>query len=403
VKEIFKILSFVLIHGAYVAPRGPFDGIFERFQRFWVEGEPIMKLLQALRASALIASSLVLAQVSIDAQIDRNNDEPVVPLSIRNPDVVAASSYSNLRVHVFYRHKVNAKAQQAPQLSLRESGNSLSDTANAINNPSEDSAVSSAASVAAVPAPGFYPADLTYHGGAVVKSANSNNVYVNRPASHWGNPAKFLADLQKSAFVHTIDQYIGTTANNRYGVGLSSSISYPIFEPLGNNDLVRIVHAAAAAHGGGYGHIYHVFLPKGVDFCDPTGACYSPDNLSTFFFCAFHGSVQFTDIGHVLFSLEPYQNVPGCGTAQPSPNGPVVDATDSVLSHELIETITDPDGTGWWAQNSLATLGEEIADLCPVPDLASAFFKNPVSTLNGKPYEIQFEYSNKYHACANVK
>ena len=362
-----------------------------------------MKLLQALRASALIASSLVLAQVSVNAQIDRNNEEPVVPLSIRNPDLVAASSYSNLRVHVFYRHRASGKAQQAPQLSMRDSANSLSDTTSAVNNPSEDSAVSSAASVAAVPAPGFYPADVTYHGGPVVKSANSNNVYVNRPASHWGNPAKFLTDLQKSAFVQTIDQYIGTTGKNRYGVGLSSTISYPIFEPLGNNDLVRIVHAAAAAHGSGYGHIYHVFLPKGVDFCDPTGACYSPDNLSTFAFCAFHGSVQFTDIGHVLFSLEPYQNVPGCGTSQPSPNGAVVDSTNSVLSHELFETITDPDGTGWWAQNSLATLGEEIADLCPGIDLTAPLFKNPVSTLNGKPYEIQFEYSNKYHACANVK
>lgn len=114
-----------------------------------------MKLLQALRASALIASSLVLAQVSVNAQIDRNNEEPVVPLSIRNPDLVAASSYSNLRVHVFYRHMASGKAQQAPQLSMRDSANSLSDTTSAVNNPSEDSAVSSAASVAAVPAPAF--------------------------------------------------------------------------------------------------------------------------------------------------------------------------------------------------------------------------------------------------------
>jgi hypothetical protein len=359
-----------------------------------------MKRLQALRASALIASSLVLGQVSVNAQINRNNEEPTVPLSIRNSDVVAASNYSNLRVHVLSRHQVNGRA---PQLSLSKSANSLPDTVSAVNNSSEDNAVNAAASVAAVPAPGFYMADLAYHGGAVLKSVQSNNVYVDRPAAHWGNPANFLADLQKSAFVHTIDQYVGTTANNRYGVGVSSTISYPIFQPLGNNDLVRIIHAAAAVHGAGYGHIYHVFLPKGVDFCFPNGVCYSPDNLSTFVFCAFHGSVQFSDIGHVVFSLEPYQNVDGCSVAQPSPNGALVDSTDSVLSHELFEAITDPDQTAWFAQNSLAVLGDEIGDLCQSIDLTGPFFKNPISTLNGKRYEIQFEYSNTYHACANVK
>ena len=82
-------------------------------------------------------------------------------------------------------------------------------------------------------------------------------------------------------------------------------------------------------------------------------ANYSPDNPATFAFCAFHASVNFSDVGHVLFTVEPFQNVPGCAVGKPSPNGVLVDSTASVLSHQLIETITDPDGDAWWITNDL--------------------------------------------------
>ena len=52
---------------------------------------------------------------------------------------------------------------------------------------------------------------------------------------------------------------------------------------------------------------------------------------------------------------------------------------------------------GWLALNSLVEFGEEIADICEDP----FFGYNPV-TLNGKSYEIQPEYSNKFHTCAFV-
>ena len=122
----------------------------------------------------------------------------------------------------------------------------------------------------------------------------------------------------------------------------------------------------------------------------------------------YHGSVTFSDIGHVLLSVEPFQNVDGCSVATPSPNGVLVDSTANVLSHETFETITDPDppatftdllagNSGWLALNSLTEFGSEIGDVCENP-----FFQyNPV-TLNGKSYEIQPEYSNKFHACAFV-
>jgi hypothetical protein len=134
---------------------------------------------------------------------------------------------------------------------------------------------------------------------------------------------------------------------------------------------------------------------------DQTSECYSPDNPATFVFCAYHGSVTFSDIGHVLFSIEPFQNVTGCQAGAPNPNGMLADSTNSVLSHELIETITDPDGNAWIANNSLVASGSEIGDLCErgVPS-GKPFFDDPILLLNGRKYQLQLEYSNRFHACS---
>ena len=241
----------------------------------------------------------------------------------------------------------------------------------------------------------FFPADLSYQGGKVVQQAESNDLYVNCAASCWGNPATFLARLGESNFIHVTDQYVNGTASNRYTVGPAGSLAYPTFAPLGDNDLLQIAHAGAAALGTGYGHIFHIFLPKGVDVCfTGTTECYSPDNPSTFIFCAFHASVDFSDIGHVLFTVEPFQNVPGCAVGKGGPNGVLVDSTSSVLSHELIETITDPDGSAWFVTNDLDLRFAEIGDVCQ-----NSTFVYPVSNLPGRNYEIQPEYSNQAHTC----
>jgi len=93
-------------------------------------------------------------------------------------------------------------------------------------------------------------------------------------------------------------------------------------------------------------------------------------------------------------TVEPYQNVDGCSVAKPSPNGALVDSTADVLSHELIETITDPDGDAWWITNDLDLFFAEIGDVCQ-----NATFDYAVSNLPGRNYEIQPEYSNQAHAC----
>jgi hypothetical protein len=240
------------------------------------------------------------------------------------------------------------------------------------------------------------PFDLTYFGGPVVTAATSYNVYVNcdaGPASCWGTnfmtPATFLRDLNRDGFIRLVDEYIGTNARNQFPVEELSIAGVPLSLPntATIDDVLNIVFSAASFTGAvGYTSIYHVFLPQGTNMCIDETTCYSPDNFDTWVFCAFHGSVDFGPDAHVLFTVEPYQAVDGCQIPGQTPHG-VIDATASTLSHELMETITDPDGNAWF--NGL--FGLEGSDIC------SALGSNELIGL--RQYFIQKEYSNKEHGC----
>lgn len=248
--------------------------------------------------------------------------------------------------------------------------------------------------------------DLQYYGGAVLSSTVSNNIFVLTNyntcdvTSCWGpyGPSTVENVLSNSTWIHYIDQYIGSNAASRYTAGSSftgtinlGSISGGYANPVvGLDSLLYMIYSAGVQSGyNGYGHIFHVILPPGIDTCfDLSSSCYSPDHSSTFAFCAYHGSVSFGGLKY-LFSIEPYQDVPGCRTLGPSRSGSsdLTDSTASTLAHELIETITDPDvGTGW-----LDSAGNEVGDRC-------ATFKANVS-VPPYLYGIQYVYSDVDHAC----
>ena len=271
------------------------------------------------------------------------------------------------------------------------------------------------------------PADLQYHGGSVVQSAVQYLIYVNvnrnracnTVARCWGDPVRFLHDLDHSDFIHVVDPYVGETDGDRYRV--SQDLIYvddrATGRPYTDADIQTIVHAVVAALGlpTGYQSIYDVFLPPGQDVCSgrPFTSCYSPDRPSVFAFCAYHSSADFRDIGHVLYTVEPFQDVAGCASRPNGPNGPLVDSTNNTLSHETIETITDPDGTAWWNELNNALFQDEIADECsflvfspPPPALpgpqSSVYFDPSTVELNGVPYLVQPEYANATHRCTTA-
>ncbi len=233
----------------------------------------------------------------------------------------------------------------------------------------------------AIPAASQY--DLTNYGGPTVRSESSNDLYVNCSSFSgcWGAPGTFLGNLASSNFIHLLDQYTGSTANGRYTYGGGIAESYNTSGTLQDQDIYNLVYSAASAHGTGYGHVYHVFLAAGVSQCSQSaGGCYAQQ------YCAYHGAVDFGDIGHTLYTVEPYQGISGCM----SPNGRLADSTDSTLSHELYETVTDPDvqtNTAWYNN----TYGE-IGDICR----SSAGYV----TVGGTSLNLQREYSNRYHACS---
>ncbi len=226
---------------------------------------------------------------------------------------------------------------------------------------------------------GYY--DLVYYGGPYLQSAKNHNVYINCSAGNcWGTvPTTFENNYSNSNMIHITDQYVGTSANNRYPAGTAYAETYNTSGTLQDQDIYNMVYSAAKLGGTGYGHMYHVFLKSGVQQCSSSaGGCYAVQ------YCAYHGSVDFGDIGHVLYSVEPYQGISGCSV------GSLTNSTSSTLSHEVTETITDADV----AQNNLAwynNAGGEIGDICAG--------SNGNVTLNGTSYYIQSEYSNRYSAC----
>ena len=261
-----------------------------------------------------------------------------------------------------------------------------------------------------------FPADLSYLGGAIVPFAQSHPIFLlpngSCPiATCWGDPESFLTDFAESTLAHVTDQYVGQHSDDRYTLGNEFALSYkPPAVPLTDGNIRAIVHAAALASGEtGYGHIYHVFLPPGQDECFSASdkVCYSPDKPNSFVFCAYHNSVTFKDIGHVLYTVEPFQNVNGCRVRPGTPNGQLIDSTNSTLSHELVETITDPDGDAWFNFTAVVLAGAEIGDECQLfviqqisPTTFAAFGDPTVFRVGKHIYATQSEYNNMDHACS---
>jgi len=355
---------------------------------------PAMPLLRrVLITSASAASVAVFCSLCLQAQTTNRTVRP------SPADYEAAGKATSVKHHAWPANTEAAKTIKITGLSTAHR-----DSADATPN-------------AAAPDSGGrrYPGDLEYHGGPVVVSMESHAIYLHPNggctiAGCWGNPEGFLRDLGKSDFIHVVDQYTGRTAHNRYTVAEeATNINYtPPSKPFTDADMVALVHAVVVSRAEdhdyetGYGHEYHVFLPPGQDECFDTtySVCYSPDIPSTFFFCAYHGSMDFQDIGHVLYSVEPFQNVLGCNVRPGTPNGFLADATNNVLSHETFETITDPDGTAWWNSLDNGLFGQEIGDECSfLFGFPPTAFDPSNVTLNGKPYAVQPEYNNADRAC----
>lgn len=166
---------------------------------------------------------------------------------------------------------------------------------------------------------------LSYYGGPTLATATIYNIYVNNTASYWGDPGTFFTNWNaggSTTFEHLLDQYTsGSSALNRYPYGGGIQVSYNTSSQLSDQDMYNIIHPVAAQYGTGYTHVYHVYFMQGVQQCSTVaGGCYAVSGG----YCGYHSSVNFSDIGHTIYSFEGYQNIPGCN----APSGTVADSTD---------------------------------------------------------------------------
>jgi hypothetical protein len=259
------------------------------------------------------------------------------------------------------------------------------------------------APLAALAKPGFFPADLTNFGGGSIGSGSSVDIYYNCPGNNescWGDPEGFLVNLSNSKFIHVVDQYVGLRTNKRYPLFDMFVFENGSITNFTQADVENAVELAAGLSGIGPNHIFHLFLPQGVDVCPETNSCYSPDNPSTFALCAYHSS---TTSSGILYTVEPFQEVSGCVLHENSggyPNGELADSTNSALSHETFELISDPFLDAWIAENSSPEAGNEMADICHGPGDGQGGTIVPTYTLvRGHNYQTQLEYSNFRHGC----
>lgn len=337
---------------------------------------------------------VLMAMAVLILPIDAQAQSPVTPAPVTARDVSDSQKSTNNFCHIMTVH--GAAHAAAPDCQKHTAKPQDRDYAR-LSSPSANT-------------PLFYPADVFNNGGNVVSTATFTDIYLNSTCAPieacWGNAEGFQQDMFASTFIHILDQYANSTTSGRYMVdGTVVALSNPAAPHIMQ---VSDVHAAVIASvrgrnpmggGGGYTHVYHLFLMPGQDTCLSATNCYSPDNSTTFFFCAYHSSMDATDaIGqpiHVLYTVQPYQNVNGCqDTNTPFPNGQLADSTNSTLSHEIFELVSDPDGSAWWESQHTRLLGDEIGDLCAG--------EPQKFNLNGKPYDVQLEYDNSSHSCDSI-
>src|SRR6185312_5842771 len=132
-----------------------------------------------------------------------------------------------------------------------------------------------------------------------------------------------------------------------------------------------------------------IFTPYGINSCiDAFGIfCFSNS------FCAYHA----------VFGTTNYANMPDvaagdCGPVLSPNHDPVADHEINPLSHEFMESLTDPSHQGWMFSRML---DHEIADQCAYDNLVTVNTDNSDIRLgiNGNPYFIQTEWSNSNGGC----
>jgi len=203
--------------------------------------------------------------------------------------------------------------------------------------------------------------NLTYQGGPVMVNPNkvymiwygsawdsaSQNVLTNL-ASHIGGSPYFNINTTyyNTAKTHVVNNvtYAGATADSG---SLGTKLSDANIETIVTNAI------AAGKLPLDADAVYFVMTDKNTTAT--SGFCTQ--------YCGWHTNASYggKDIKYAFIGNPETQCASACGANTPSPNNtPGADAMASIFSHELEESVTDPDGNAWYSLSN----GMENGDKC---------------------------------------
>ncbi len=246
--------------------------------------------------------------------------------------------------------------------------------------------------------------NLTYYGGPVLKNEKIVKVlygttgfqsFLTSTATTGATVAGFLTGVVGSPYYAWLSEYSTTSPAQTIGLG-SFSASKTITPAAARNgatitDLQIQAEISAQITSGGLpapdaNTVYSLFFPSGKKITQG-------GSTSCVQFCAYHGT--FVRNGqNVYYTVLPDLSASGCSTG--CGTSTLFNNTTSVLSHELIETVTDPAvGIATVYAAPLAWYNKtygEIGDICNGQ-------QGTVAGTNGTTYTVQKEWSNKSAIC----
>ncbi len=264
---------------------------------------------------------------------------------------------------------------------------------------------------------------VVYHGGPVMHVMNAHAIFWAPPGFVF--PAGYQALIEKyfgavarasgtTGDVYAVArQYFDTTGPipNRVSFAGSINVADPLptsacSDPgvqgpcLSIGELSGEVQQIVSSRGlpQGLGDMYFLFTPSGI------GSCFGQNGEGCYGYrggyCAFHDWIGNDSASAIIWGNMPFGAQRGCDLFHQEPNGNPADAEVNVVSHEQIEAITDPMGTGWFGNDGGA---DEVGDKCYMtvpPMVGGAPGAQYDQLIGGVGFDVQPEWSNDGDQCA---
>jgi PKD repeat protein len=271
--------------------------------------------------------------------------------------------------------------------------------------------------------------NLEYNGGAVMPE-NTNYLVFWEPAGAPAYPAKYKSGLEryfedlahdsgKNTNVDSVaTQYNDTSGqfaaySSHFAGSLIDTAPYP--ERQCSEGKVCVTEAqieevlstlvAERSLASDLTHEYFLVPPPGVEVCYTAASTECSANTKHPAFCAFHGDIHAAG-GPLVYAVDPYvTGNKGCDDGKHPNASPSDGALQGGLSHEHVESVTDPEPHGGWSNFAF---NREIGDQCRLVVSHEAEFGTPLGISNGAPYNqeingdkywYQTEWSNQTKGC----